>query len=614
MKKSALTFHLGEMKSENGSALEYEVDLESFKCAIRMSEIVASTPEFRLLQQRVPSKRLPIYFQFIIQEKIYPYIAQACAIRWGRREHKPGIKDEGVYVPDNAIFSVLKRCWKFGDVGIELTLSLGYIMLCRELLRGIKSRMNAVLGDLFSTGDERPICPPAAGKRIACAYTEGLNFSKRNDLNWFFDSGIDPKQVLIFFDIIDGVTGKPISPEMIAGIEEMGFDWVSVNKGVVSGKERLFKPKAPPRHIFLDERASKDAVGRWVAREGNNLIKEVDAWQQFCKRYNIGVAYAAGECTRKHIMQAIAFDAGGAHSGVFVGKQRSEIYELNGWWPGNYPKRILFVWNRRTGKYLKPEINGVDTLVVSGFPYDISARSGHAHSYSKALKEKGAKFIIALFDNSHARFSPYSLEEISRFYEVFLKWAIDDPDIGIIIKSKASYVIGGLPSIRPALKKAISTARCIKVEDERRRLPSDASIGADMAIGCGIASAVTEAVIGGCKGIHYDSTKFKSHEFYDWGYERLIFDDIDRLIRSLKEYKQDPSKAPRLGDWSDHMEDIDPFHDSKGGQRMGTYMKSLLDGLNRGLDKDAAVDFANRLYSERWGADKIIDLNNERAK
>jgi len=132
-----------------------------------------------------------------------------------------------------------------------------------------------------------------------------------------------------------------------------------------------------------------------------------------------------------------------------------------------------------------------------------------------------------------------------------------------------------------------------------------------MAIGCGISSALIEAVIGGCKGIHYDMTHLKTHEFYKWGYEKIIFDDIDRMVSALKRYKKNPDDEPELGVWSPYIYKLDPFKDGKGGERMGSYMRWLLESLDEGKSRNEAIQYANKLYSEQWGSDKVIQFTDE---
>jgi len=63
---------------------------------------------------------------------------------------------------------------------------------------------------------------------IACHYAEGIDPDRRNDLNWFWKSGVLPNEVLIYFDSLDIVTRKPVSDKTIAEIEKLGMRWVII--------------------------------------------------------------------------------------------------------------------------------------------------------------------------------------------------------------------------------------------------------------------------------------------------------------------------------------------------------------------------------------------------
>ena len=154
----------------------------------------------------------------------------------------------------------------------------------------------------------------------------------------------------------------------------------------------------------------------------------------------------------------------------------------------------------------------------------------------------------------------------------------------------------------------METGRCLVLAESLGRLASDAAHPADIAVGIGISSAVIEAVIAGCKGIHYDVSGLQSHTFYKWGYKKVIFDDIDKMMVSLKRYKENPNNEPELGDWSLHLDELDPFRDGRGGERIGTYIHWLLEVFNKGGSRDEAIQYANKLYSEQWGGDKIISM------
>jgi hypothetical protein len=90
----------------------------------------------------------------------------------------------------------------------------------------------------------------------------------------------------------------------------------------------------------------------------------------------------------------------------------------------------------------------------------------------------------------------------------------------------------------------------------------------------------------------------------------VIFDDIDRLIIALKRYKENPEIKSKLGDWSSYIDKLDPFRDGRGGERIGAYMQWLLESFDKGKSRDDAIQYANKLYAEQWGEDKVINMND----
>ena len=88
--------------------------------------------------------------------------------------------------------------------------------------------------------------------------------------------------------------------------------------------------------------------------------------------------------------------------------------------------------------------------------------------------------------------------------------------------------------------------------------------------------------------------------------KNVIFDSIDEAIFHLNEYK----KNKNLGIWGDFLNKIDPFQDNMGSHRLGLYLKNLIEGFNRGLDRKDILINAYNDYSSNWGSDKIVSLND----
>ena len=147
-------------------------------------------------------------------------------------------------------------------------------------------------------------------------------------------------------------------------------------------------------------------------------------------------------------------------------------------------------------------------------------------------------------------------------------------------------------------------------------MPSSYLKGIDVVVGTGIwfSGAVIECVMHGTKGIYYDYPKLRYYEadLYAWGENKVIFPDFDVMISTLKAYKNNPSTNPHLGDWPTKKIELDPFRDNKGGERIGTYMRWLLENFDKGKTREEAIENANKLFAESWGMDKVIDMRDNK--
>jgi len=82
---------------------------------------------------------------------------------------------------------------------------------------------------------------------------------------------------------------------------------------------------------------------------------------------------------------------------------------------------------------------------------------------------------------------------MTEFYREFLKWVIEEKDVGIIIKPKKPKYFKRLIEVKQILAQARETGRCIVLTESLGRLASDAAHPADIAVGIGISSAVIDS-------------------------------------------------------------------------------------------------------------------------
>lgn len=614
-----LKYKLGEMRGIHGEVLKYEVEEKASELAIHISYDIESTNIFKQLVKILPSWRVLMYFQCIVKQEIYPFVRQACVIHWYKRNGKIILPNENtVIVPRSGISILLKEYWDFKDIPIVLVSPIFWSFKSwgrlKKLFKGyLKNFIIKIYRGFnrFKKSKESSLLTVEQGL-IACHYTEGIDFSRRNDLNWYREGNIERERVLIYFDnnnIDTSSRGKLIEKKVIKYIEDHGFKWVTLEEGIIEGRyDNYWQPPKIPRDLFIDKRAVKNKVESWVVKVASDLLEQVYYWRSFYDDFNIKINYTSEEGMTKNIAQAIAFDIKNEMSGFLAGKQRSEfLYQptsLIGVNPN--PKHVFFTWNKRGEEYFRHSNSKEAILIVTGFPNNIFQKH---EDICQKLRTKGVKFIIALFDNMYGHDLQFSMNGMFKFYQSFLRWMLDDPTIGLIIKSKKPFVINNLTTIHPLFIKALESGRCIKLDNEFGRFPSDASFGADIAVGCGISSAVVEAVIAGCRGIHYDMSYYKKHVFYKWGYERLVFDDLEKIIAAIKSFKINPASNSDLGDWTPYLHLLDPFRDGLGGERMGIYLGWCLEGFDAGLDRKDVIEQANRKYVTTWGGDKVIQIS-----
>ena len=86
----------------------------------------------------------------------------------------------------------------------------------------------------------------------------------------------------------------------------------------------------------------------------------------------------------------------------------------------------------------------------------------------------------------------------------------------------------------------------------------------------------------------------------------MVFSDWPETIEGLREYFTSDKKLLGFGDWSSIIDDLDPFRDGQGAQRMGDFLHSVILGFQDGLKSEEATLRAVEIYSKKWGSDKII--------
>ena len=602
-----IKYSMGDMRSANGESLQYECWSAALDTTMAVVEDIKALPVYNGLASILPPDKVALYFEKRIYNDIFPLIRFLCIVRWYIRTENEHCKHIIIW-PNTGFFGNIQRALPDNKISL-----VDYRRLFN--FSGIRSFIKKKYNwgqDAFASILPKCLKPiPAKKTSIAVHYAEGIDFKRRSDLFWYPDSQIDADRVIIYFD---RSYNHRITKEHVKRINSRGMRWLALSwrRDIPCSLKHVWRHPLKKGALLTTLKKSraynrKDIceTEKWFLKAASELVEDVEYWKTFYKMFNVKIHIDAVEGGLQNVVQNIALDL---VDGIHIGKQRSEWSVPITDTIGYYPDHVFFSWNSRSPLYLDGGKNRNDYCIVAGFPYDaILARNRGGGCYNG---EYGGRFVVALYDNMFGDNIHYSKSMMLAFYRNFLEWAIEDEDVVLIIKSKKPVILTGLHEIHDLLTRAKVTKRCIIMGDVFGRLASDALYGADIAVGIGISSAVTEAVIVGYRGVHCDLTSLRSHPFYQWGYEKVVFDDIDKMMVSLKRYKENPNNEPELGDWSLHLDELDPFRDGRGGERIGTYIRCLLEVFKKGGNRDEAIRNANKLYSERWGSDKVITLAN----
>jgi len=611
-----LEYDLADMRSANGQSLRWHIEELSSQTALKISQDLRSTGAMITLSSLVPDLFSDLYFQRRIKQEIYPIIRSMCVIDWHIRNNSP-LKKTYVRIPtQHGLVDLLKKHWPSPTIHLRLDSKLDFRYLIHQKVDFVYNQVRQCVKRLIRTllRNYRLTDPPNMPEHsIAIHYSEGIDENSRSDLFWYRQSGIAPERILVFFDSFNSDssgTRKPIDSDTIRIIEEKNMQWVCLERLKTSSALVPYWDKTHVNQELcntfnkISSGLPRSLLDKWIHNTSQSLLREVDYWQSFYSFFNIKLHIESEEGTDRGVAQRIAMDN---IDGIHIGKQRSENLGWHNAALGYHPHHVFFMWGNRSIGDLINSHNHIAQIIIAGYPFDyLFSEVQLSTEWRRSLTDNDASFCIALFDEVFGPNIHYSRTMLIDFYNSFLNLVINNPDIGVIIKSKKPGILEELYEIQPTLTKALQTKRCLIVDNPQKRLPVAASNAADISVGVGISSAVTEAVISGSRGLHYDCSQMLSHPFHDSGRNQFIFNNLNNLIDAINKYKNAAGSENETGKFSTILDQLDPFRDGKAYHRIEKYVADLLDSFEHGAKQMEALDIANTRYASLWGSDKVI--------
>jgi len=336
-------------------------------------------------------------------------------------------------------------------------------------------------------------------------------------------------------------------------------------------------------------------------------------WSSKFKQNNIKVFFTWYKYSSKHIALADAISDNNGISVVWqIGFDGFENAQMM------IKSDIAFCFSGFSSSIDKKVNSKIKYNIIVGYVKDYAAPLviKKANELRNQLMSNGAKKIIfAIDENSNSDDRWHTGNVLQREnYSFILKKVIEVTWLGVIFKPKnIKTLIERLgPEIEKLLYQAEATGRCYIYRELGRHTTSAppvlAALSADVCIHghLNAGTAALECALAGVPTLLIDREGAPYSKLYDLPKGKVVFQDWPSAIDALMQHFNSSNGVPGFGDWASIIDELDPFRDGLAAYRMGTYIKWLTDGYDKGLEKDEVMSNAARMYAEKWGSDKVI--------
>jgi hypothetical protein len=339
-------------------------------------------------------------------------------------------------------------------------------------------------------------------------------------------------------------------------------------------------------------------------------------WISFFRTYSVKVYLTWHKYDNKHMVMADAINETGGVSAMwqiaFDGYRALDcmtntdiIFGVSGW-SGSVERQI----GSKTGYY-----------IITGCPKDYAPPllRKKAMALRAKLKSRGAeKIVFAIDENSRDDSRWHTGHALQRDnYRFILEKVLDTPWLGVVFKPKVAKTLRRrLGEVATLLSEAEKTGRCYIYEESGCHTTSAppilAGLSADVCIHGHLCAgtAALECALEGIPTLLIDREGCHDSKFYELPEGKVTFKSWPEAIDALMDHFRTSGGIPGFGDWSEIIDEFDPFRDGKAANRIGTYLHWLIQGYERGLNSDIIMAEAARRYSKVWGSDKVISINS----
>lgn len=456
--------------------------------------------------------------------------------------------------------------------------------------------------------------------KLAVQYYGHLNLGQpelNSDLFFWQNSSLSAEDIIVTFNFAN----DPLDEKKLQEVKKYGMRAIVLSPDAV---------EASNGEIFYHQNCNLDmsyfkstlsllknrSEKKWLEQQLAYFTSQYNYWFDFFSRYNGKVYLTWYKYGPEHCIIADALEKLGGVTAIY--QRAFEEFSSLG---TTIASDIVFGFS--------PPNADIERHSGSFIPYHVAVGYFGDHRFPllkkpaqvirHKLKENGAKYILAYFDEGSADDSRWHTghEFMRENYTFLLEKVLSEPQLGIIFKPKVPntlrFRLGGVAEL---LKRAEETGRCLVLEGGMLHgsyPPALAALACDIAIHGHLCSATAgvESALAGAPTLLLDREGWKVSSLYKLGIGRVVFADWQNLWKACEQYWNSPSGISGFGDWSSILDEIDPFRDGRAAERIGTYLKWLLDGFKAKLPREKVLADAAERYGRIWGYDKISQVSSE---
>jgi len=434
-----------------------------------------------------------------------------------------------------------------------------------------------------------------------------------SELFFYHQSGLSEKEMMLLF--MD--SQEPLDKEKVDILSREGFSALALFPKAI----RCCHPKHIyyPWHFFSGMAENALEENHFGSLEGNTILNNIKDfyssytyWIKVLTKHNIKVHTTWYKGAGHHIPLAQALDDLG---GVMTIYQKSFIGNAS---PSiSMYTDVYFSFSNLHFDIEKANHSKISHFIVTGYLGDhrINLLRKNAAQIRKKLLSHGAKKIVTFFDENTIEDGRWCLDHkfTQANYAFILEKVLADDTIGLVIKPKNPGTLWKrLGPVALLLKKLQDTGRCYFFGQEKGKIsgypPAYAALASDLVISEVLSggTAACESALAGIPTIFLDQEGWPLSPLYQLSHKKVIYKDINKMWSDCREYFKGNISKSEFGNWDDIIDKIDPFRDGLAAQRMGDYLKVVIDGINNKEKKKFCLERASEMYAKRWGKDKVL--------